>query len=112
MKKTNRIKDNKDFSKVIKQGHYSKSIGYRVYWLENTLGYARIGISASTKLGNAVVRSTIRRKIRAICDSIIDYQSCSLDIVIIAKKEFIDRDHITNKSEFEDIFTKILGTQE
>lgn len=112
MKKTNRIKDNKDFSKVIKQGHYSKSVGYRVYWLENTLGYARIGISASTKLGNAVVRSTVRRKIRAICDLIIDYQSCSLDIVIIAKKEFIDRDHITNKSEFEDIFIKFLGTKE
>ena len=108
MKKTNRIKDNEDFKKVIKTGKFSKNSTYRVYWLENTLGYVRVGIAASKKLGNAVVRSTTRRKIRAICDELIDYQNYSLDIVIMPKDLFLGQTYQVNKSELENNLTKFI----
>jgi len=109
MKKLNRILDNKDFTKVIKTGHFSKSPAYRVYWLENTLGYVRVGIASPTKIGNAVIRSTLRRKIRALCDLLIDYQTYSLDIVIIPKNLFLENEFNVNKSELENIFTQNIG---
>jgi len=108
MKKANRIKDNEDFKKVIKTGKFSKNQTYRVYWLENTLGYVRVGIAASKKLGNAVIRSTTRRKIRAICDDLIDYQTYSLDIVIMPKDLFLEQNHQINKAELENNLTKFI----
>jgi len=111
MKKTNRVVDNKDFSKVIKTGHFNKNDTYRVYWLENTLGYTRVGIAASTKIGNAVVRSTTRRKIRAICDLLIDYDHNSLDIIVVPKNLFLDQDHNTNLDNLKTLLENFIGTK-
>ncbi len=106
MKKTNRIVDNKDFSLVIKTGRFYKNNTYRVYCLENKLSHVRVGIAASTKLGNAVIRSTTRRKIRAISDLLIDYNAYSLDVVIVPKKNFLEQDYMTNKNELEILIKK------
>ena len=111
MKKTNRIVKNKDFSLVIKTGQFNKNNTFKVYCLQNKLSHVRVGIAASTKLGNAVVRSTTRRKIRAICDLLIDYNSYSLDIVIVAKNKFLEQDHLTNKNELEKILENYLRTK-
>jgi len=111
MKKINRIVDNRDFSSTIKTGHFEKNNTYRVYWLENSLGYTRIGIAASTKMGNAVIRSTIRRRLRAISDSLLDYSACSLDIVIMPKNLFLEQNYQTNLVELENIFNKFVRTK-
>ena len=112
MKKTNRIVENKDFSLVIKTGRYAKSNAYKVYCLENKLSHVRVGIAASTKLGNAVIRSTTRRKIRAICDLLIDYKAYSLDIVIVPKNPFLEQDHLTNRNELEKLLENYLRTKQ
>ena len=111
MKKTNRIVENKDFSLVIKTGQFSKSNAYKVYCLDNKIGHVRVGIAASTKLGNAVTRSTTRRKIRALCDLLIDYTAYSLDIVIVPKNNFLEQDHLTNKNELEKLLENYLRTK-
>lgn len=111
MKKFNRIVKNTDFSLVIKQGQFAKGEAFKVYCLENKLSHVRVGIAASTKLGNAVVRSTTRRKIRAICDLLIDYNSYSLDIVIVPKNKFLEQDHLTNKNELEKLLENYLRTK-
>lgn len=111
MKKANRVVKNSDFSLVIKEGRYTKGEAYKVYCLENKLSCVRVGIAASTKLGNAVIRSTIRRKIRAICDLLIDYTAYSLDIVIVAKSKFLEQDHLINKKELENLLTNYLRTK-
>jgi len=112
MKKSNRLIKNEDFSLVIKTGQYQKSNAYKVYCLENKLSCVRVGIAASTKLGNAVIRSTTRRKIRAICDLLIDYTAYSLDLVIVPKKEFLEQDYLTNKNELEKLLEKNLRTKQ
>jgi len=111
MKKANRIVSNKDFSLVIKTGQFYKNNTFRLYCLKNKLTYVRVGIAASTKLGNAVVRSTTRRKIRAICDLLIDYTAYSLDIVIVPKNLFLEQDHLTNKNELEKLLENIVRTK-
>ena len=111
MKKLNRIVENKDFSLVIKTGRFYKSNTYKVYCLDNELKHVRVGIAASTKLGNAVIRSTTRRRIRAICDLLIDYNAYSLDIVIVPKNLFLEQEYLTNKNELENLLEKELGTK-
>lgn len=111
MKKVNRIKDNEEFSKVIKTGTFLKNNSYRFYFIKSDLNYVRIGIAVSKKVGNAVVRSTTRRKIRAICDKLIDYKSYSFDLVIMPKEKFFEQDYAINILDFENILEKIIGTK-
>ena len=87
MKVQNRIKKNVEFNKVIDEGKLIKSDSLTLYFLENTLGYTRIGISIPRKSGKAVVRNKMKRQIRAIIAHDVDLHK-SIDIVLIARKQY------------------------
>jgi ribonuclease P protein component len=103
MKTLNRIKNNREFARAIHKGNSSRLPSFVVHVFKTELGYTRIGISASTKLGCAVVRNRVKRQVRAICDSLIDYNAKSLDIVIIVRSKFITTDFEDNKSQLRDL---------
>lgn len=64
MKFSESLKKNRDFLRVYRRGT-SKANKYLVmYVLENGLQKNRVGISASKKVGNSVVRHTLTRRIR------------------------------------------------
>lgn len=107
MKIVNRIKASEDFALTIKKGKAQRTPTYIVHYRKNELGYTRIGISVSSKLGNAVVRNHIKRQIRSICDSLIEYGNRSLDLVIIAKQNFLTRSFDDNKQSLEELLTII-----
>lgn len=87
MKVLNRIKKNVEFNKVIDEGKLLKTDSLTLYFLENNLGYTRIGISIPKKSGKAVVRNKIKRQIRAIIASDVKLEK-SFDYIIIARKQY------------------------
>ena len=97
MKIVNRIKANDDFATTIKKGRAQRDQSYVIHYCTNSLNYTRVGISVSSKLGNAVVRNHIKRQIRSMCDELIDYNQ-SLDIVIVAKQGFLTNSYDDNKT--------------
>ena len=97
MKIINRIKANDDFATTIKKGKTQRDQSYVIHYNTNSLNYTRVGISVSSKLGNAVVRNHIKRQIRSMCDELIDYNQ-SLDIVIVAKQGFLTNSYDDNKT--------------
>ncbi|MBQ6731147.1 MAG: ribonuclease P protein component [Bacilli bacterium] len=103
MKIVNRIKANDDFATTIKKGRTQRDQSYVIHYCTNSLNYTRVGISVSSKLGNAVVRNHIKRQIRSMCDELIDYNQ-SLDIVIVAKQGFLNNSYDDNKQSL----TKLL----
>ena len=103
MKIINRIKANDDFATTIKKGRTQRDQSYVIHYNTNSLSYTRVGISVSSKLGNAVVRNHIKRQIRSMCDELIDYNQ-SLDIVIVAKQGFLTNSYDGNKESL----TKLL----
>ena len=103
MKVINRIKASDDFAQTIKKGKAQRNQSYVIHYRPNEFNYVRVGISVSSKLGNAVVRNKIKRQIRSICDSLIDYNSQSCDIVIIAKANFLNRSFDDNKQSLQEL---------
>ena len=103
MKIVNRIKANDDFATTIKKGRTQRDQSYVIHYCTNSLNYTRVGISVSSKLGNAVVRNHIKRQIRSMCDELIDYNQ-PLDIVIVAKQGFLNNSYDDNKQSL----TKLL----
>jgi len=59
-----RLRKNKEFSKVFKLGKAFIGEKVVVYILENELSYSRIGITVSRKLGGAVERNQLKRILR------------------------------------------------
>ena len=97
MKVINRIKATDDFALTIKKGKAQRDQSYVVHYRTNEFECVRVGISVSSKLGNAVVRNHIKRQVRSMCDEIIEYNNHSLDIVIVVKPPFLNRSFDDNK---------------
>lgn len=87
MKVKNRVKSHEDFQTIIHSKQFEKNPYYVIYFKPNELGYGRVGISASNKLGNAVTRVKIRRQVRAMLLGLWD-KEIPLDIVIIVRQAY------------------------
>ena len=103
MKIVNRIKASDDFALTIKKGRAQRNQSFVIHYRPNEYNFVRVGISVSSKLGNAVVRNLVKRQIRSMCDALIDYNSQSFDIVIIAKANFLDRSYDDNKQSLQEL---------
>ena len=85
MKKTVSIKRNNDFRSIYKRGKSSVSPVLAVYARKNKLNSNRLGITVSTKVGCAVVRNRVRRRIR---EAYRRNEGCFItgrDIVVVAR---------------------------
>ena len=103
MKVINRIKATDDFALTIKKGKAQRDQSYVVHFLKNELGYIRVGISVSSKLGNAVIRNRIKRQVKSMCDELIDYENQHTDIVIVVKQGFLNRSFDDNKMSLKQL---------
>ena len=86
MKKNFRVKREKDFKAIFKDGTSFANRKFVVYQLENQQNHFRVGLSVSKKLGNAVTRNQIKRRIRHILQSVKGSLAEHVDFVVIARK--------------------------
>lgn len=107
MKVVNRIKANEDFVSTVRKGRALKSPSYIVHYKNNELNICRIGISVSKKIGNAVLRNRVKRQIRAMCDSLVNYSLHAFDVVIVVKDGFINKNFQENSELLQNLFKEI-----
>ena len=86
MKKNFRVKREKDFKAIFKEGTSFANRKFVVYQLENQKKHFRVGLSVSKKLGNAVTRNQIKRRIRHIIQIAKGSLVEDVDFVVIARK--------------------------
>ena len=86
MKKRFRVKKEKDFNAIFKEGKSFANRKFVIYRLENDEQHFRVGLSVSKKLGNAVTRNQIKRRIRHILIEHKDQLVENVDFVVIARK--------------------------
>jgi ribonuclease P protein component len=100
VKKEFRIKKNKEFQQVFKQGKSYANRQFIIYVLKkDEQDYFRIGLSVSKKVGNSVTRNQIKRYIRQSVFELKDSIKPMHDYVIIARKPAAEMDfHEVKKS--------------
>jgi len=86
LRKNYRVKSEKDFNAIFKRGQSFANRKFVVYMLEKEQKHFRVGISVSKKLGNAVTRNQIKRRIRHILQSVKGSLVEHVDFVVIARK--------------------------
>lgn len=108
MKKIYRVKKNEEFQKILNRRKFFTCASFALYVKERSAlaDNARIGISVSKKLGNAVVRNKIKRQVRMMCQDIFDF-SQKYDSIILIRQGFLKADFHTNKKELEILVKKV-----
>lgn len=87
MKKAYRVKKEADFQKVFHQGNSVANRQFVVYVLDKPdQSHFRVGISVGKKIGNAVMRNTVKRKIRQSLHELDKELKADKDFLVIARK--------------------------
>ena len=106
MKKKNRVKKHEEFQKVIHGGKKSTNHSFVLYVKEKKEEEARIGITLSKKMGNAVKRNLIKRQVRMMCQDLIAFEKWPFDAVLIVRFGYLSNDFEHNKKNLEKLFSK------
>ena len=106
MKKKNRVRKNREFQKLIHTGTKAAGRSFVFYYAPKAEEEARIGITLSGKIGDAVHRNRIKRQTRMMCEELIDFSSCPFDGILIVRFNFRDLTYEQNKKNLEKLLAK------
>ena len=85
MEHTVSLKLNHVFRRLYGRGKSAVNPCLAVYCRKNNLGYSRLGITTGVKLGNAVKRNFVRRRIRELYRTNEEKFLPGFDIVVVAR---------------------------
>lgn len=89
MKRTTTLKENYEFRRVYHKGKSGVSSFFVVYARPNHSGRNRLGLTVSAKLGHAVVRNRIRRRLREIYRLAQPEMRRGFDVVLVARSRAV-----------------------
>jgi len=94
LQKAYRLTSRDDFQKVYRSGKSSANKQFVVYVLHRPqTPQFRVGISASKKIGSAVVRNRMRRVIKEIVRSHAEKIAEHVDFIIIVRKPAVEQNY-------------------
>ena len=85
MEFTSTIKQNYEFRRLYSKGKSCANAYLVVYCRKNRAGRSRIGYTVSNKVGHAVVRNRVRRRLREIYRLNREKMPAGYDIIIVAR---------------------------
>ena len=87
--RANRLRDSKEFRRVSRSGRKFRTNYFVISATGNNSNTSKFGFSVPKRVGNAVVRNLVKRRLRSICLDLVSTTS-SLDVVIRAERPIVD----------------------
>lgn len=99
MKKSYRVKKDSEFQKVFHKGKSTANRQFVIYQLnKKEQTHFRVGISVSKKLGNAVTRNCLKRRIRHILMELDEQLIKEVDFIVIARQPIVQMSYQETKN--------------
>ena len=84
------VKENYEFRRIYRKGKSAVSPQLVIYCQRNRRGHSRLGVSVSTKLGCAVVRNRVRRRLRELYRLHKAELIPGYDLIVVARVRAVD----------------------
>ena len=107
MKKTVSLKENHLFRRAYNRGKTAADGRLALYVRRNGRKDNRLGFTVSTKLGHAVVRNRVRRRLREIYRLNEDKLNGGLDVVVVARVRAASSDYRQLEKSFLKLADKL-----
>lgn len=111
--KINTIKKNSDFQQVFEKGHSINGRYLVVYFLHNQFEDQRFGFCVGRKLGPAVERNRVKRRLREVIRGVdrlkkagSQLKESGFDIVLVARKPILTAQYQDIIKDYEHILLK------
>ncbi len=101
------VKENRDFRRIYRKGQSAVSPSMVVYCQKNRQGRSRLGVTVSTKLGHAVVRNKVRRRLREIYRLHLDRIRPGYDVVVVARVRAVHTPYQKMAGEYLSLLKKL-----
>ncbi len=82
-----RIRSRQEYDRVFKEGKRYSTGSMVLYYRENGSGFTRYGYAVGKRVGTAIRRNRIKRRIREAVKQIYDEITGGYDLVIVARRE-------------------------
>jgi ribonuclease P protein component len=89
--KQHRLLSRSDFLRVAASGVRFVAPGFVLQKAKETSDLPRYGLTATKKLGNAVIRNRARRRLRALAEQHLLPQAMAFDYVLVAREAMVSR---------------------
>jgi ribonuclease P protein component len=109
MQRRSRLLRSGDFDRTLRTGRRAASEYLAVFVSDNEVGRPRVGFAVSRKLGNAVVRNRVRRRLRELVRPLVARAKGGRDVVIVARARAVDAEFARLRQEIEMLWSKGLG---
>ncbi len=107
--RANRVVKPSDFRAIVRRGRRTATAGTLIYRVErDPADPARFGFIVAKTVGNAVERNLVRRRMRAVCRSIVDAGGRGSDVVVRALPGSAQRDWASLSAEMHKILDPAL----
>ena len=108
MKHTVSLKQNHEFRRLYSKGKSAVSPYFAVYCRQTRRSYSRLGITTGVKLGKAVKRNFVRRRIRELYRTNEDKLLPGYDLVVVARTRAIYGRYADLERSFLQLCEKLL----
>ncbi len=106
LKKVNRLKKRYQFSYIYKAGTHYSSLNLVLYVTPSKTKSVKVGFAVNRKIGHAVQRNLVRRRLREIAYFEIPLLKRNYNLIIVAKENSKNASFDELKTEFHKLILK------
>jgi ribonuclease P protein component len=102
-----KLRSSRQFETVYLKGARVHSSTLVLYGLLNSLDYPRLGLTVSRKIGKAVIRNRVKRRVREIFRTKLQASGPGIDLVVNAKRPIVAAPFPQIRQELQDGLAKL-----
>jgi len=105
------LRNSRQFRRVYNEGYRFHTPYFSAFFLKNDVGEQRYGITATRKIGCAVVRNRCKRRLREVLRSYEDRASCpeGFDLVLNVKVGLAEADFKQIQESFAHVMSRFCN---